>query len=335
MLLWLATGRLWAEEKREAPYLIDCELHYLDFNQSGDGMKVLFREMKDAGIRSAWVMGVPLQKVWGEHAPIRPLRYESDAGRVYYYSATDVILARDILSLPPEKRNRLHPFICGFNPTDRNAVEHIRLMLKLYPGFWDGIGEILTRHDILSHLTYGESARADHPALDPVYELAAENNLPVLLHSNITSPREPGFIYLGEVENALRKHPRTRIIWAHAGTSANIERRQHLSGLGQVIGRLLEQYPNLSIMLSWTLTSHYLFDKNGKPAASWLKLIRKHPDRFLVGSDVVGRFAKLGPAISAERLLLENLPPEIAVRVAHSNAERLLSLPRPAVTDIE
>jgi len=308
-----------------APSLVDCELHYLNFNQSGDGMEKLFTEMDRIGIKTAWLMGIPLQKVWGEHAPLRPLAYESDAGRVYYYSATDVILARDILALPPEKRKRIRPFICGFNPTDRNAVKHVRLMLKLYPGLWSGIGEVLTRHDMLSHLTYGESARADHPALDPIYELAATENLPVLLHSNITSPREPGFIYLNEIENALRKHPQTRIIWAHGGTSANIERRQHLIGLDKIIAQLLDEYPNLSIMLSWTLTSGYLLNHQKKTDPAWVALLIRHSDRFLIGSDVVGNFAKLEEAFHEELTLLKNLPPAIATQIAHGNAEKLMT----------
>jgi len=308
-----------------APALVDCELHYINFNQSGDGMEKLFMEMNRIGIDSTWLMGIPLQKVWGEHAPIRPEAYESDAGRVYYYSTTDVILARDIMALPPEKRKRIRPFICGFNPTDRNAVEHVKLMLRLYPNLWSGIGEILTRHDVLSHLTYGESARADHPALDPVYELAAKEKLPILLHSNITSSREPGFIYLNEVENALKKHPRTKIIWAHGGTSANIERRQHLIGLDKIIGRLLDEYANLSIMLSWSLTSYYLLDHQSKPDPAWIALLTRHPDRFLIGSDVVGNFSKLEEAFREELTLLKALPPTVAAQIAHGNAEKMMT----------
>ena len=327
MVALLVTVNLSATESAGLS-LVDCELHYLDFNQSGDGMEKLFMEMDRVGINSAWLMGIPLQKVWGEHNPIRPEAYEADAGRVYYYSATDVILAHDILDLPPQKRERIRPFICGFNPTDRNAVKHVRRMLRLYPGLWSGIGEILTRHDMLSHLTYGESARADHPALDPIYELAAKENLPVLLHSNITSPREAGFIYLSEVENVLKKHPQTKIIWAHGGTSANIERRQHLIGLDKIIGRLLDKYANLSIMLSWSLTSCYLLDHQSKPDPAWIALISRHPDRFLVGSDVVGNFAKLERAFREELTLLKSLPPAIAAQIAHGNAEKLMTTNR-------
>ena len=333
IILLLAAGLLLiignpgrAAEKRP---IFDCELHYLNFNQTGDGMDILFQEMERSGIEAVCLMGVPLQKVWGEHAAIRPEAYESDDGRVYYYSATDLILARDILALPPARRARVRALICGFNPTDRNGVNHVRLMLRLFPGLWSGIGEILTRHDSLTHLTYGENARADHPALDPVYALAAKEKLPVLLHSNITSTREPGYIYLKEVEQAVARHPQTTFIWAHAGTSANIERRQHLQNLAATIGRLLDRCPNLNIMLSWVLTPYYLFGPDGRPDPAWLKLVRRHSDRFLVGSDVVGRFAKLKESIDEERRFLSQLPPEIARKIAYENAARLFPEPKP------
>ena len=302
--------------------LVDGEVHILDFNQSGDPLVKLFSVMDASDVRGAWVMGVPLQKMWQEDAPQRPLAYESDDAPVYYYSATDIIVARRIMALPPEQRERLYPFICGFNPTDRNAVNHIRLMLEMYPGLWSGIGEILTRHDALTRLTYGETARADHPALDEVYNLAAARCLPVLLHSNITSTREADFIYLGEVEQAVAAHPDTTFIWAHAGCAANIERRQHLEGLEIQVERLLENYPNLSIMLSWTLVRSYLLDGES-PRQEWLDLVSRYPQRFMVGSDIVGRFEKLPEALDRVKTFLAALPPEVAAQVASANALRM------------
>ena len=303
--------------------LVDGEVHILDFNQSGDPLEQLFGVMDASNVRGSWVMGVPLQKMWQEHAPQRPRAYESDDAPVYYYSATDIIVANRIMGLPPEQRERLYPFICGFNPTDRNAINHIRLMLETYPGLWSGIGEVLTRHDALTRLTYGETARADHPALDEVYKLAADRCLPVLLHSNITSNREPDFIYLGEVERAVAAHPNTTFIWAHAGCAANIERRQHLEGLEIQVERLLEKYPNLSIMLSWTLVSSYLLDGEGSPQREWLELVSRYPQRFMVGSDIVGRFEKIPPALEKVRTFLSALPLEVAEQVGSANALRM------------
>lgn len=320
LLFLIFASTCFAASDEQKTNLVDCEIHYLDFNQTTDGMDALFREMDKAGIDVACIMGVPLQKIWSSNAESRPRTYESDDEKVYYYSATDVLLARAILDLPLERRERLKPLLCGFNPVDRNAVNHVRRMLDLYPGFWSGIGEILTRHDTLTHLSHGEPPRADHPALMEVYKLAAERNLTVLLHSNITSTREAGLIYLRELKSALAANPKTRFVWAHAGISANIARRQHIKNLHLVIGELLNQYPNLWIGLSWTLSSDYLIDDDDRPSLEWIDLVTRNKTRFLIGSDVVGRFRKLDKALKEERIFINALPENVAARVSRANA---------------
>ncbi len=52
---------------------------------------------------------------------------------------------------------------------------------------WSGIGEVLLRHDDLTGLTFGESPRANHRGLWPIYESAGAYDLPVLVHHSVTS----------------------------------------------------------------------------------------------------------------------------------------------------
>lgn len=306
----------------------DAHLHYVDFFQETTGMPALLGAMDEAGIDHVLITGVPLLKVWHADAPQRPRYFQGDEAPLYYYSATDAVVAEAVRSLPPHQRRRLVPFIAGFNPTDMNASEHVRRMLELYPGLWRGIGEILARHDDLTALTQGEVARADHPALMRVYELAAEYRLPVLLHSNITSKREKTPLYAAELEAALTAHPRTRFIWAHAGSSESLHRYQgRLPFLHGEVERLLATHDNLWIDLSWAVLDDYLLP-GGKPDAEWLALVRRHPDRFLVGSDALGNFGKLPETMAAFAPFLDALPEDVANKVARGNAERLL-LPAP------
>jgi predicted TIM-barrel fold metal-dependent hydrolase len=162
-----------------------------------------------------------------------------------------------------------------------------------------------------------------------IYHLAAENDLPVMLHSNITSKREKNPLYLKEVEEPLRNHPHTRFIWAHAGTSAEIHRHQtQLEFLLPTVSRMLEAYPNLFIDLSWSMLTPYLLDEQGKPRAQWLALVEKYPERFMLGSDVVGRFNKLGEEMRSFTPFLDALPEDVARKVARDNF--LAILPRTA-----
>jgi predicted TIM-barrel fold metal-dependent hydrolase len=199
-------------------------------------------------------------------------------------------------------------------------------MLDWYPGMWAGIGEVMTRHDDLTAFSYGEPPRANHEALNPVYELAAEHNLPVLLHSNITSVRMREPLYLGELEEAVRKHPGTRFIWAHAGTSDSINRRMNMTFLDNEVSRMLKTYDNLWIDLSWSILDEYLLTSDKDDVRKhWLAIIRQHPDRFVIGSDLVGKFDRLGQKMQSFDVLLDELDDEHAAMLARENLLRVLA----------
>ncbi|WP_271411866.1 amidohydrolase family protein [Pseudomonas sp. Q1-7] len=305
----------------------DAHLHYVDFFQESDGMPALIDAMDKGRIDHVMISGIPVAKKWHEDEPKRPRYYAGDDARAYWYSATDVLVAAAVKQLPARHRERFHPFLSGFNPNDKNADAHIRRMLELDPGLWQGIGEVFTRHDDLTALIDGDTPRANNEAMGRVYHLAAEYDLPVLLHANITSKRERNPLYLEEVEEPLRNHPHVRFIWAHAGTSMEIHRHQtKLDFLLPTLERLLDAYPNLYIDLSWSVLQPYLLDRRGKPDRKWLALVERYPERFMLGSDVVGRFDGLGDTLAAYTPFLDALPEAVARKVARDNF--LAVLPR-------
>ena len=299
--------------------MADCHLHLVDFLQRTDGAVAALKAMTKSGVTDAVVSGMPLVKQWSESEPQQPQYYLEDDARCYWYSATDMLVAREIQALPEADRKHFHPIICGFNGADRNAVDHVRRMIEWNPGFWQGIGEVMTRHDDLSALTYGETPQANNASLHRIYELAAELDLPVFVHSNASSvwKREP--IYLHEFEEAVMTHPKTKFVWCHAG----ISRRVDVPTLVQEIDRMLASYSNLSIDISWVLFDTYLV-KDGKPVAEWLALFEKYPQHFIIGSDKVGRFHDYAPVMQRYYLLLDAMKPETAKRIAHDNILAIL-----------
>jgi predicted TIM-barrel fold metal-dependent hydrolase len=312
----------------------DAHLHYVDFFQESEGIEALLEQMDKHGISDVVLTGLTVTKMWSVTEPQQPDFVFSDDARVYWYSLTDEIVARAVLAAPPDQRRRLHPFISGFNPGDKFAVNHVRRMLDWYPDFWAGIGEIITRHDDLTALTFGEPVAANHEALRPIYELAAERNLPVMIHSNITSVRAREPLYIAELEEALQQHPQTRFIWAHAGTSSSINERMSMKFLDDEVDRLLSTYDNLWIDLSWSVLDEYELTSNqANVRAHWLKIINRHPDRFLHGSDLVGKFSSIGEKMREFDPVLDELSTEDARRVAHDNLRSVLSGSERPVTE--
>src|SRR5689334_6229661 len=110
--------------------------------------------------------------------------------------------------------------ITGFNPTDMYAADHIRRVLRAFPGVFSGIGEFSIHKEFVSAKIAGEVASLQDPALDRLMDFAAEVGLVVLIHCDIDTPfakegAEPA--YFQQVKDLFKRHPRTTIIWAHIG----------------------------------------------------------------------------------------------------------------------
>lgn len=320
-LAWLlaCVAALAAAQSPPKYELVDGHLHFLNFVQETAGMSAFLKAMDETGVAESVVIGMPVVKLWDEGDEKRPTYYLDNDSRAYWYSATDFLVARAVLDLPKAQQARLHPFICGFNSVDRNAVDHVERMLALYPGFWQGIGEVFLRHDDLTALTYGPTPRATSTAFARILDLAAARDLPILVHSDIgpASLERPDF--LGEIESAIRAHPRTRIIWAHAGISRRIVIPNHT----EIVRRLLQQYPNLTVDLSWVIFEQELAP-GGALDRRWPALIEEFPTRFVIGSDTVGVFDQYKPTLQRYYVLLDALRPATARKVAHDNFLSLL-----------
>ncbi|SBO43878.1 amidohydrolase family protein [Cyanobium sp. NIES-981] len=298
--------------------LIDSHLHLVDFLQDSDGMEVLLRHMDAAGVERAVLFGMPLVKKWEAFDPVEPHYYLDDEARCYYYAYTDQLVAESLQELPAEQRRRFAPLICGFNPTDRHGVRHIERLMR-QPGLWRGVGEVLLRHDDLTNLTQEETARANHPAMMPVYAFCEEHGLPILLHQNSTSVgRHDHYVYLHELEEALSLHPRLTVVWGHCGLSRRVFHERYHA----MVDRMLSAHPGLHVDTSWVGFDDEMCAR-GLVRPEWIALVERHADRFMIGSDLVGHFDGLGERLRRYDALLQALSPQARRRVAGGNAARI------------
>jgi hypothetical protein len=299
--------------------MVDAHLHVANFIQDTPGGEALLYYMDQANVSKAVIFGLPVSKMWAGWEREAPDYYLANDAPCYYYAYTDVIVAELARSLPPEKQARLYPLICGFNPVDAYALRHIERLYAQYPDVWSGIGEILLRHDDLTAFTYGETARANHRALWPVYQFAADYDLPVLLHQNITSvTKNDHSAYLWELEEAVAEFPRTRFVFAHCGMS----RRVNVPFYYQMVERLLMQYPNLYVDYSWIIYD-VVICPDGKPSPDWLALTEKYSSRICLGSDLVTRFERLGPELYRYDVFLDQLGENARADLCWRTAENL------------
>ncbi len=297
----------------------DAHCHFVDFNQDSDGIKPLLGAMNDAGVEHVVLFGLPVLKTQDINELARTSAYPDPVSKANDFSLTDFFVAHAVTQLPREQRKRIHPFICGFDPTDKKAVDQIKKMVDEYPNFWQGIGEIMTRRDDLIRVIPGETPRADHPALDAVYDFAAQQDLPVWIHSNIGKVGFQDPLYLNEIRNAVKKHPQTRFVWCHAGHAWYLR----IPSLIQDVNDMLLNFNNLWIDLSWGVYEG-IIAPGGIPAPSWVSLIEKYSDRFLLGSDKTGNFSGYKFEIQKFQPLLNALTPSAAQKIAQDNLWKVL-----------
>jgi predicted TIM-barrel fold metal-dependent hydrolase len=306
------------DETKTIQPVIDAHVHFVDFIQDTDGIQRLLEAMDAGNVTKAVVFGLPVKKKWEVFEKKPPHYYLDDNSPCYYFNQTDEILASQFQKLPGAARKRFAPLLCGFNPTDKYAVRDVERMLDKYP-FWRGVGEVLCRHDDLTNLTNEETARVNHPALFDIYELCAGKKLPVLVHHNSTSVSiHDEYEHLHELEEVLRDFPKTQIVWAHCGMSRRVF---HKSYHDMVIS-LFAKYSNLSVDISWVVYDDVVC-LNLEPKKHWIEAINRHPDRFMIGSDLCGHFEHLGKTLARYNRLLEKLDLEVQRSLAWQNADRL------------
>lgn len=296
---------------------VDMHLHYLNFVQQSQGFDALLSQMNRQGVAQSVIFGMPYSIEVTERSINNPTYYLNDDSRVYWDSLTDALVIHDYLKLSSVDQQRFLLFIGGANTNNINSARELESLLKMYPGKIKGIGELMFRHDFLTWKSGETAPTPDGATADAIFDLAARNRLPVLLHHNMTSLRSTAPIYLPEMKRALQKHPDTKLIWAHVGQSYYL----HVDNLPAIVDGLLAGYRNLYFDLSWVVFEQDIA-KDDDSLRQWAKLLQKYPDRFMIGTDSVGSFDNYN--IRKYDRLLDLLDSETAANVAHRNILRLL-----------
>jgi hypothetical protein len=305
----------------------DVHFHLTNYVQEGTDIRDFLKIMGDKVGRVA-LFGIPLQQTWsyrnsGEFAPTYYLQTDSP---LYYYSFTDAHIAMAFRSLPKKDQARFDPMITGFNPADMYAADHIRRVLKTFPGVFTGIGEFTIHKEFVSSKIAGDVASLTDPALDRILDFAAEAGLVVLLHNDIDMPfpkpdQEP--YDLKQLVALFRRHPNTKIIWAHCGVGRVVRPVAHQA---EILERALAD-PGLShvfIDISWDETAKYIVATQDSIARA-AQLINRFPDRFLFGTDEVAptEQAKYLKIYDMYAPLFAQLTPEASELLRKGNYETL------------
>jgi predicted TIM-barrel fold metal-dependent hydrolase len=307
----------------------DGHFHLTGYIQEGIDIREFLKIMDDRVGRSV-LFGIPLQQQWSYRVSETqaPKYYLDTDAPLYYYSYTDAAIARAYQSLSKDEQARFDPMITGFNPTDMYAADHIRRVLKDYPGVFSGIGEFTVHKEFVSSKVAGGVASLTDPALDRILDLAAEAGLVVILHNDIDKPfakkgEEP--VFLRQIKALFDRHPKATIIWAHLGLGRIIQPvRNHAAVIEELIKD--PKLKNLYFDISWDEVAKYITDSDESLAIAG-KLFNKYPDRFLFGTDTVApKSAEIYFSVYDQyQPILERLTPDARQKILKTNYERLFN----------
>lgn len=234
-----------------------------------------------------------------------------------------------------------------FDEMDRRFF--IRRAEELLQAGARGFGEIaLDKYPLGVDGTQYQHAPADHPLVLLLADIAAEHDVPLVVHMEPIGKDSPRPRKLAEsplpetlqpniaaFERLLSHNSGTRILWAHAGADFSPLRRPDL------IRRLLMTHPNLYLAITPTTRlagkPMGLTMEDGSISPPWLSLLRSFPDRFLLGSSqfylpgkkpihVDYRPKAAGELIEASVQFVNQLPVELANRIGFENAVQLYKL---------
>jgi hypothetical protein len=318
--------------QQDTSWFYDSHFHLTNYIQEGTDIHK-FLDIMGGKVGRSTLFGIPLQQQWSyaNSGDFAPTYYLATDAPLYYYSFTDAYIAMTYRSLTKEEQQRFDPMITGFNPADMYAADHIKRVLKLFPGVFSGIGEFSIHKEFVSSKVAGEVASLTNPALDRIFDFCGEAGLVAIIHNDIDMPypkpgQEP--YLLKQIAAVFRRHPNTTIIWAHCGLGRVVQPvHDQLKIIDYALADPTLKHVNIDI--SWSEVAKYIV-ATPETIKATADLINKYPDRFLLGTDEMAptdqeKYVKIYYTYAP---LFAQLTPEAKQKLTKGNYQRIFDAAR-------
>ncbi|WP_421854961.1 amidohydrolase family protein [Marinomonas sp.] len=261
--------------------VVDTHLHYRPF----DGRAIPFNEvnafLSRTTVRFANVYGI------GQMLPAnsRCSNYLKCPGTpVSPTTRNDFVNAANMVEYKPDDLHLTLSMTFTDLSNPEPTVELMNLYEKEYPGLFHWMGEVnlVKQAQFFNH--HEPATPKDITKWAGFMAELRARDYPITIHSDLGNKAEPT-LYLPLMEQALALYPDNKIVWAHLGLSyeqTNMDVSEHIA----ILSRLLDQYPNLMLDISWRILDDYYFSKSAN-RIQYIAFMNQYSERILPGSDFV------------------------------------------------
>jgi len=206
-----------------------------------------------------------------------------------------------------------------------------------------GFGEVTAEHFSLSSSHPYESTPPDHPLFFLLADIAARHDIPIDLHMEavpqdmqlpddrrLKQGNTPARLKanIAAFERLLAYNRKAKIIWAHAGWCNTGQRTVKL--MDEMLGRNPNLYMTVKIGKDSMEETRPLTSEM-KIKGEWIDLVRKYPDRFMIGSDQF-YLTPMSPLrqppgrLESITAFMAQLPQDLAYKIGNENPKRIFKL---------
>jgi len=327
----------------------DAHFHIQDFKAEGPHISDIMK-MMDGHVCRSTLMGLAITLAYDPliDGSFSPTYYTQTDGQALYYNAIqDVLVAHKFLALAQRERERTDPLMSAFNLKDARAGEYIKKMVRLYPGVWSGFGEIHFKKQEFSEKIAGGPPSLYSPSIDTIFNVIGEMGAVAVVHCDHDTPgslalrNDPGarvFLndaqarpqYLDAFKAFLKRHPDVTFVWAHfLGNGRDVRPYpEHWQYVDEILGD--PAFKHVYIDISWGPVIAPYFVDTPEHLKMTAELIRKHPGRFLYGSDkgATADWDLVRKSYDVWEPLWKDLGPALTRQVTQENYVRLFDQSR-------
>ena len=259
--------------------VVDTHLHLRPFGGAPVPYDEVLEYLRETGVIFVNIYGI------GQMLPVdSPCTYYLDClgTPVTPTLKNDFANASNLLANPPSDIQVTLAMTFPDLARPETILPRMDLLEAEYPGMFSWVGEVNLVKQALFENGHEPVPLARIAKWAPFMERLRERDIPIAIHSDLGSDKEPTR-YLPWMEEVLDRYPDNKIVWMHMGLSLELTTMPAAEHIG-LMKSMLDRYPKLMLDIAWRIIDDNYFSKEENQPL-YVDFLNEYSDRILPGTD--------------------------------------------------